>query len=167
MTTKIFDNLRNELLNVAQEMTGERRDSRFKDWAKSIAKVNRKATNGYAFDGDWVNDGTIELELKPRVFLVAFTHGSRKYNVTEYAIVTMDANGELHPTEIKTDSGASGWALRIRDIVADLLDSMIAQDEKPAARDRFLTIIKGRFPELTENEIITAALNLYEMHTRN
>lgn len=164
MTTKIFDDLQGELMRVAQEMTGEKRDSRFKSWVKTIDRVDTNARNGYAFVGDWVNEGTVEIEIKPQAFLVHFNHGSVKYHTGEYAVVTMDASGELHPGGIMTDDRACGWALRIRDQVAELLNDLSNVEQSP--RDAFLATLRERFPTLSDDEIITAALNVYELHTR-
>jgi hypothetical protein len=165
MTSKIFENLQDELMKVAEEMTGETRDSRFKSWAKTVGKVDAKARNGYAFSGEWINEGTTEMEIEPRVFLVHFNHGSRKYTTGEYAIVTMDADGELHATDIMTDDRERGWALRIRDQVAALLDELSVQRSGPSPRDVLLGMLRERFPILSDDEIITAALNVYAMHT--
>lgn len=102
-------------------------DHRFKNWIRRIEKIDRDRNNGYTFQGtfqggDWVNDRTYEIARgEPMVFLVAATTGSRRYQTTEYRIVTLDEFGVLHLTEIATDDTDAGWALRIRDNVAKLL----------------------------------------------
>lgn len=123
MTKKIFQNLKADLFKVAQEMTDEKRDTRFKSWAKLITDVDPNGRNGYAFDGDFVNDGTVELDLsKPALALVSFRHGSMKYNYGEYAVVKVNTDGTLTATDIMaSDADGKGWALRIRDDLVALL----------------------------------------------
>lgn len=96
-------------------------DSRFSsNWVKEVTGVDAKQDNGYCFVGKFINDGTVEIEKSKRVFLVAGTSGSRKHNTTEYRVVTMDADGILHKSDIHTDNDTAGWSLRIRDQIAAL-----------------------------------------------
>jgi hypothetical protein len=124
MSTKIFEDLKGDLFKIAQAMTEEEKDHRFKAWAKFIEKVDPKGKDGYAFSGEWVNGGAVEVELKPTLFLVMFRHGSNKYNTGEYAVIKMTAAGDLEPTGIMTDDSTGGWALRIRDLVIAELAEM-------------------------------------------
>lgn len=117
----LHDQLLQSLFDVAREMTGERRDTRYRAWARRIDGVDLEQKTGRAFEGQLVKAGKIELVKMPCVFLVMFRHGSRENNVGEYAVVTMDAEGNLHPTEIMTNDEEGGWALKIRDDVADLV----------------------------------------------
>ena len=156
-------NLKDELVKVAASAAGHKQDHRFNPWAKPVKRVDMSLSNGYCFIGDFVPDGTIEVEIKPTVFLVMTSSGSRKYQVNCYNIVVMDAEGNLTATDIQTDGQTRGWALRIRQQVADLLKEM-AGEANP--RDGFMATLRNRFPALTEAEIIIAALNVYEMHTR-
>lgn len=97
-------------------------DSRFSsNWVKEIDAVDANQPNGYCFVGKFINDGTVEIEKKKHVYLIAGTSGSRKHNTTEYRVVTMDENGILHKSEIHTDNDKAGWSLRIRDAIAALL----------------------------------------------
>lgn len=122
----IYQNLQSELTTVAEQMTDEEKDRRFNNWAKFIDSVDPKGKDGYAFKGDWINDGTVEVELgKPRLALVYFRHGSMKYNYGEYAVVKITADGQLEPTGIMaSDADGKGWALRIRDLVIAELVSL-------------------------------------------
>ena len=75
----IYQNLQSELTAVAEQMTDEVKDRRFRHWAKFIDSVDPKGQDGYAFKGDWINDGSVELQLgTPRLTLVFFRHGSMK-----------------------------------------------------------------------------------------
>jgi hypothetical protein len=112
-----------------------------------------------------VNDGDIEIEIKPTVFLVCTIQGSWKYNYKYYNVIVMDAEGNLSLPGIRTSNKTRGWALRIRNAVADLVQGL--SDVPQSDRDKFLVILKERFPILSEDELINAALNVYEMHTRN
>jgi hypothetical protein len=96
----VHDELRRSLFDKAREMTGE-----------------------------FVGDGTVELVEKPHVFLVMFHHGSRNSNVAEYAVITMDTEGNLHSTDIMTDD--SSWVSRIIDDVSDLVLSLSTTRPNP------------------------------------
>jgi len=96
-------------------------DTRFRSWAKFVTAVDTSKVNGYAFKGEFVEDGTVEVEIKPQVFLIMTTNGSRKYQTQHYSVVTMDAVGTLALTNIYTTDEERGWALRIRDKVAALV----------------------------------------------
>lgn len=124
--------------------TEERRkhDWRFMSWVKEVQSINPQGTNGFAFEGLFLPQGTIEIEPKPRVFLIRTTTGSRKYQTAHYSVVVMEASGELklYPT-IYTTNRTSGWALRIRDQIIELVEKIrgeiatgeIATAENPLA----------------------------------
>ena len=99
-------------------------DSRFPNWVKRIIGINEDIDNGYCFEGAFINDRTVQIELEPAVYLVAATSGSRKHQHTTYRVVFMGKTGELHLSNIETDNTDAGWALRIRDQVADLLKTI-------------------------------------------
>ncbi len=111
------------------EAVGDKQDPRFRGWAKTVDRVDSNATNGYAFVGDFVKSGTIEVEVAPRVYLVKTVYGSRKYQTQTYSVVTMNAQGDLTATDITTTDATHGWALRIRDQVAQLLQELQGQTE--------------------------------------
>jgi len=119
--------LQKDLFEVV-EAAGDKRDYRFQSWAKTIERVDQSATNGYAFVGDFVRSGTVEVEIAPRAYLVMTTAGSRQYQTATYRVVVMDAAGALAATDIVTTSATPGWALRIRDRVAELLQALQQQE---------------------------------------
>jgi len=85
------------LLDALLEAHSEHPDHRYKQWAKRITRVDTSKSNGYAFEGDFVDSGTVEYEPGPALFLVAVTNGSRKYNTTHYEIIYMDDAGNYNP----------------------------------------------------------------------
>ena len=118
-------NLTDELYaTVAAE--GDEKDHRFTAWCKYVDAVDKAKTNGYCLVGDFIRDGTVEIASKPRLFLVMTASGSMKYHVATYRIVQMDADGTLEATGICTTDKIHGWALRLRDAVADLLTELAA-----------------------------------------
>ena len=108
-------------------------DHRFRHWAKRVTKVDTHLSNGYAFEGDFIPDGTVEVPVEPAVYLVATVAGSRQYHTTTYHVLTMDAEGVLRATQIMTTDAKPGWALRIRDQVAALLAEVSGQQADPLA----------------------------------
>lgn len=110
-----------ETLFATVATLGDSQDRRFTAWAKEVTAVDITKTNGYAFVGPFINRGSVEIELKPTLFIVMTCAGSMKYHTETYRVVTMDAEGHFTPTDIYTTDSKPGWALRIRDTVADLL----------------------------------------------
>lgn len=110
-------NLYSELLELVPY------DRRFKSWVKRVEAVDRSGTNGGAFEGEFLPEGTVEVE-GPAVFLVHTKTGSRKYQTGHYHVILLDREGNLRPTGIQTTDTERGWALRIRDAVADLVDRL-------------------------------------------
>lgn len=119
-------NLLDELVNTACKKAGREQDHRFRPWAKTVTSVNTKLSNGYCFGGEFVNDGTVEVEIKPQVFLVKTSSGSYKYQTSYYNIIVMDVSGKLAATDIQTNDKTRGWAPRIRGQVDELLQTLDA-----------------------------------------
>lgn len=148
------------------ETIGMKTDHRWNKWVKFVTKIDPKGNDGYAFSGDFVKDGTIELEMsKSRLLLCAAETGSAKYRSYDYAFAVLHPDGRITKTGVGTD-GAKGWALRLRDAGIDLLNSLNGVTPAVSPRQQFLSVLQERFPQLSEDEIVTAALNHYEMATR-
>jgi len=124
------------VVNLAEQVrlvSGLSFDSRYNSWIKRVDSIDRASTNGYMYEGDFVNDGTQEVQDKPAVFLIASRTGSRKHNSTDYRVVTL-RNGNLELTDIQADDGKdSGWALLIREQIQALLDEQGNQEDEFAA----------------------------------
>lgn len=106
-------------------------DHRWEKWAKRVERVDTSAKDGYAFVGPFMDDGTIEIEIEPAVYLVGSETGSTKHRHMDYVVVTIDGEGHFHKTDIHTDNTEKGWALRIRDSVAALLETKTEQVDEP------------------------------------
>lgn len=120
--------VREDFLQEVLEASREERDYRFKSWAKWVDSVNPAVTDGYAFQGTFINAGTIEIEVgEERLILVSTASGSHKYQVRYYRIVALKANGTLEWSWIGTDDRTKGWALRIRDEIAASLAELQGQ----------------------------------------
>ena len=120
---KQIRDLYDEILEVIAQAEGEP-DSRFRHWVKQVENVDTEVANGYAFEGKFINEGTIEIAVEPAVFLVKTVRGSRKYQTATYNVVIMDGDGKLSLADIRTTDAKPGWALRIRDKVAELVQNM-------------------------------------------
>jgi hypothetical protein len=111
-------NFKDEVLAAS----GLKLDYRFKKWVKWIDAVDESATNGYAFVGDFVKDGTIEVEIgQPRLLLAQATSGSAKYHYAYYAVVRLNPDGSLEAVGITDNDEKKGWALRMRGAISALL----------------------------------------------
>ena len=144
MSKQIRD-LKKEVLKISQLTL----DRRFKSWVKWVDSVDTSKTNGYAFVGDFVKDGTIEIEVgQPRLLLAQATSGSMKYNSAYYQIVKLNEDGSLTALDISDNDQNLGWALRIRDSVKNVLDSISnTEPENPLTQfsnEELLAEIKRR-----------------------
>jgi len=115
-------NLHGEVLALVAEKQGSGHDTRFKAWIKKVTAVSPAGVGGYAFIGDFISTGTIDIQ-GPTVLLAATVRGSMKYHTTTYNVLVLDAANQLTVTDVRTNDKEKGWALRIRDQVAALLPS--------------------------------------------
>jgi len=159
------------LMEALIEATGRSQDHRFRPWAKRLERVNPNAQNGYAFEGEWVKEGTVEVEPGPALYLVKTSWGSRKYQTPYYDVIYMDADYNLTHTGISTDGKERGWALRIRDQVAEKL-AEIHSAPKPVTVTiqnpdtlKALQELRERL-DLDDETIIGAAIQMYLDHVR-
>ena len=106
-------------------------DHRFRGaWARRVTAVDSSLSTGYCFEGEFVNYGTVEYNPGPAVYLVKTVNGSNRYHPGTYTAVLMNEHGELKGTDVTTTDQERGWALRIREGVAKLLESFTAPASK-------------------------------------
>jgi len=129
-----------KIINLRGELFGKMKalghyDSRFSGhWAKQVTDVNPNGTNGYAFEGEFIPGGDVEVEVGNHLFLVATVAGSRKYQTKYYRLFVMTQDGELVATEYATTDEIGGWALRLRQPAIDILSSFRTQQPQPEAQ---------------------------------
>lgn len=112
----VIRNLRDEVVAAASLSTGEK-------WVKWVAKIDPSQSNTFAFIGEFVESGTVQVRIgTPRLLLV----GSKGRRASEYRFVVMEAGGALTPTDIRETDEKRGWALRVRDRVQAILDQQAA-----------------------------------------
>lgn len=117
----IFEDLLQTLFDLCAQQ-GASRNERLTSWAKRVTAVNTAHDNGFAFEGEFVKAGTVHVTPPfPCVYLVAVTDG-RRHKVTEYLVFTFDGT-DFKFTGLRTDNRKPGWALRLREGVASLLES--------------------------------------------
>lgn len=157
MEKVLRDDLKSRALEAAAQAVGQKVDYRFQSWAKFVTGVNMAKSNGYAFDGEWLNDGTVEILPVRYVVLASFAHGSRRYNTREYVAMIYDAAEDaFHLPEplIHTDDRKPGWALRIRDAVSQLLSETMAQNTdawEKTPQGRLAVLLRDRGHEIPDN----------------
>lgn len=165
MTTKRIVTLPdNGLTSISQE-------SRCKHWIKILTGVDRSQSNGYAFQGNFAHfESTVELDEGAWVMsFVEDRAGSgrlRSIDVTLYQL----RNGDLAIVEKWTLGPQAGWALHVRDKIANYMetkpepvapnvDELLAEREQLLAR---LAEIDAQLPEPEGTEVTTrqAAITL-------
>lgn len=144
--------LKKELFEALAD-AGVEHDRRHQSWAKAVTAVGTQ-TNGYAFEGKFVKDGTVEVDIQPTVFLVMTTTGSRKYQTREYSVVLMDAEGGLTVTDVRTTSETSGWALRIREQVRALVEAKLAGETNDGDEREAIDAFLGAMDECRDHLVI-------------
>ena len=100
------------------------KDRRWKFWRRAIDAVNTSVSNGYAFDGRFLQPGR-KAELPIGTFVLTYDEvGNRRYHAPEVALFRVADTGRLEP--VSDDQGlvqteGSSWALDLRDRVAALM----------------------------------------------
>ena len=113
-----IDDLYDKLVKVANEP----QDSRWQQWVKHITGIDTSKSNGYMYEGEFVETGTVETADKNGVYLVMTRSGSRKYQTSYYRVVRL-IDGKLYRTDIATTDEKKGWALRLRESIRELLEA--------------------------------------------
>ncbi len=125
------------------------KDSRWKAWCRTLSGVDQSATNGYAFQGQFLTLGR-KAEVPVGAYIMRYDEvGSRSSREPVVSISRVEADGTLTPV---LEATGRSWALDLRDEAAKLFAS--AGDEKTtllAEREallRRLAEIDARLAEL-------------------
>ena len=103
-------------------------DSRFKSWAKHLTSVNRELTNGYAFEGQFINT---KAELEIGAYILCYgREGSRANNTPVVALYRVGAYSveQIYRKSCDTEM----WALEVRDDIALIVNK---EEEKNPLSD--------------------------------
>lgn len=74
----------------------------------------------------------LERSDRPRVLLVSSQTGSNRYRTTSYQVVVLNTDGTIEAvSSLHTTDDKGGWALRLRDGVAELLQTLSAGPTAP------------------------------------
>lgn len=117
-------------------------DNRFKNWAKHLTGIDTNATNGYAYQGAWLQLGR-KNELPVGSYILLYgEHGSRAGHTPTATVARVEADGEL-TTVLEAESDKS-WALTLRDQAAALFaaapDREALEAEATRLRERLAEI---------------------------
>jgi hypothetical protein len=93
-------------------------DIRRKNWAKVVINVDTNKSDGWAYDGDFIDVGGIVDVPTPSVLLVYGEKGSRTNPQIEAAAFVANTDGTV--TRHASASGRA-WARTLRDEVAELV----------------------------------------------
>lgn len=172
MSTVIRD-LHDEAVKTAALPGGDK-------WVKWVTKIDPSQSNTYAFVGNFVERGTVQIKVGiPRLLLV----GVRlRRGISEYRFVIMEDDGTLTQTDIHETDEKRGWALRVRDRVQMILDqhkmtpslisiapavvsspsapppSLIASGAPPASEEARTIAIRSLAQHAVSDRLKTAAL---------
>jgi hypothetical protein len=95
-------------------------DHRRKHWAKVVYSVDPTKSSGWAFVGDFINDGGIQDVPAGSVLLAYGETGSRTNPHPEVRVYSVNPDSTLSP---EVEASGRAWARTIRDTVERLLDS--------------------------------------------
>lgn len=119
-----------------------------KGWAKRITGLNKEHSNGYSFQGDFVNLGNFDTNLVNGIYLdCSKSVGEDDEVIKTYHIFTCE-DGEINL--LKTVEDGKGWAVQCWDVIDDYLnkDGITAQElmnqilEKTSDKDVFKDLIQ-------------------------
>lgn len=99
-----------------------------KGWAKRITGLNKEHSNGYSFQGDFVNLGNFDTNLVNGIYLdCSKSVGENDEVIKTYHIFTCE-DGEINL--LKTVEDGKGWAVQCWDVIDDYLnkDGITAQE---------------------------------------
>lgn len=107
-------------------------DHRRKHWAKIVYEVDASKSSGWAFVGDFINDGGIQDVPAGSVLLAYGETGSRANPHPEVRVFTVNPDATL---SVGAEASGRAWARTIRDAVERLLaaDRPAHLDWQPAA----------------------------------
>ena len=95
-------------------------DHRRKHWAKVVYEVDQAKSSGWAFVGDFINDGGIQDVPAGSVLLIYGETGSRTNPHPEVKVYTVNPDSTI---SMETEASGRAWARTIRDTVERLLDA--------------------------------------------
>ena len=93
-------------------------DERRKNWAKIVTNVDTDKSDGWAYEGDFIDVGGIVDLPAPSVLLIYGEKGSRTNPQIEAAAYVANTDGTL--TRRASASGRT-WARTLRDEIAELV----------------------------------------------
>lgn len=93
-------------------------DHRRKHWAKIVYEVDASKSSGWAFVGDFINDGGIQDVPAGSVLLAYGETGSRANPHPEVRVFTVNPDATL---SVEGEASGRAWARTIRDAVERLL----------------------------------------------
>lgn len=94
-------------------------DHRRKHWAKVVHSVDHAKSSGWAFVGDFINDGGIQDVPAGTVLLAYGETGSRTNPHPEVRVYGVNADATL---TLEGEASGRAWARTIRDTVERLLE---------------------------------------------
>jgi len=121
-------------------------DSRFKKWTKILNRTDRSKTNGYAFEGVFINGSKAELAVDT-IIMCYGAYGSRKYQepfVRLYRIVDDQEKGNLELIYKKDKLSGQTWALDVRDEIAAIVNVSTPNPLNEFSDDELLAEVKRR-----------------------
>lgn len=95
-------------------------DHRRKHWAKVVYGVDPTKSSGWAFVGDFINDGGIQDVPAGSVLLLYGETGSRTNPHPEVRVYTVNPDATI---SLEGEASGRAWARTLRDTVERLLDS--------------------------------------------
>ncbi len=99
-------------------------DERRKNWAKVVTNVDPDKSDGWAYEGDFIDVGGIVDLAAPAVLLIYGEKGSRTNPQIEAGAYVANTDGSI--TRHASASGRT-WARTLRDSIADLVANAYQQ----------------------------------------
>lgn len=107
-------------------------DRRWKSWAKLLEGVDRSVSTGYCFKGPFLPRDSYQ-ELKVGSYVLTYDEvGSHKYHnpVVRLYVVDSSLEGNLRLVEEWKELHSKGWALLVRDKIAERMGEDKEEDKE-------------------------------------
>jgi hypothetical protein len=131
------------------EMIGDRR---WKQWAKALTGVDCSKSNGYAFEGQFINEGTRELPVGTLVLYFGEC-GSRSRRTVDVCVTRIDPTSNTGERQVfyVDELPQNGWSLHVRDRIAKLFEQ--PEPEQPTEQ----SAESNPFDQFSDEQILAEA----------
>lgn len=142
-------------------------DRRFKHWAKILTGVDKNNSTGYCFQGDFVplsdRKRDVKREFNEGDLILFYSETGSRSRYTPRVILYIVEQSELREIYNHKCSSLNGWALEVRDEIAQIVENI--RKEKKSLNERLEELRAERDQLLARVAEIDAEISKLETET--